>query len=253
MKKSESLMKLLGVLVIGIVIGVIFCNSSIKNQNNSEANDTFILGSSKYYIEAFGNKCPYVNKGINDSDDLYCDQRILKEDQQTGAKRVVVKSVKEQFPALKSRWNNMIFVVAEPRQLAQKIFLVSALLNTNAGINGAYSFDSQSDELKKLKTSCFPQSKDDVKLSPDQTRIACVSGLDGGPYQKIVVHNLLTNENENVVNLPGKETLEGNPQEWGGHAEVVWINNNKIVYAVFDHGSKKSEKPLIEYRTEVVK
>lgn len=261
MKKKNDGLRLLGVLALGIIIGVIVDKFAIKDSvlepvsgDIHSTDNRFLLGSDKYWIETFGKNCP--DAGYKGNDEPSCDQRIVKEGAKTGSREIVIPSIKTKIPALNNRWNHLVWVFAEPFVISEpsQVILASGLSGTDANISGLYVFSKESGELSTIdRGSCLSTAGRPDELSPDQMRIACVSGKDGGLYQKISILTLLTGKITDVVTLSGRESLNGKPEEFGGKIEVQWINNETILYGVFDHGFSGSEKPLIGYRTKTIK
>lgn len=252
MKSLRGVIVLISVLLIGICVGFLLRGQMLKSQNFAQQEARgylFSYNGEQYLYEIYGEKCPEAEYKKSDYENFSCDQRIVKEKPLTKGKETIVASVKSELPELQDRWNHFLTLFAYLPQ-SDKIILKSIYSDTDAPISGLYSFDVKTYEIKKIEAEgCFDRS---FVLSPDKTQLACIEGKTYGPYQKIRILNLLTEKSKDAVTLSGRETLDGNPTEFGGRIEVRWINNSTIVYGVFNQGGSSPQRPLIGYRTKQI-
>ena len=214
------------------------------NQNNSQDFST------KYY--EYKLQTQYGEKW---------DLKLIRRDRQTGEETVVIASIKEVIPDLKAEFNLLLSDFAHPKD-SRMIIFKSVLSSTDNPKGVLYSFNTENNKFTKMNVNdvyngffgCFA-------LSPDQTKFVWTHKVnkDGNPSTEVMhLFDLINDEYKAVVNLSENETFDAAYDTMGSYCEMVWVNEEKIKYAVFDQSKKikgydsSSEAArksiLIEYR-----
>lgn len=180
------------------------------------------------------------------------DQQLVKVDPKTGEKKVLVPSIKNAFPELKTDFNKTLSKLSFPAQ-SDKLFFQEIFSETDAGPVGLVAYDIPSNKFTRLKVSQFWKYEFEPKISPDgRNLVATYDFSSDGRLRKLYVLNLETDTATLLVTLKGSETLNSCAEDCLGISDdLSWIDNQTIQYSVYDVTKKVSatgEYQLVEKR-----
>ncbi len=183
------------------------------------------------------------------------DGQITRTDSKTGNKIILVASIKNAFPELKSQANVTLSKLSFPAN-ADKLFFEEILSDTDSGPIALVSYDLKQQKFTKLQVSQYWQFDYTPQVSSDGQRLLAAydTAKDGG-LRKLYSLNLETDTASLLVTLSQNETLDSCDGDCMGiSTDFSWIDSNTAQYAVY-HFTKQAgdangglSHPLIEKR-----
>ncbi len=166
------------------------------------------------------------------------DQSLIKRNKKTKIETVVISSVKNAVPMLKERQNLLLSEFSHPEN-SQVLIFKSILSETDNPFGFLYSFDTTSQIFTEMKINkIYDGFFGGEILSPDQQKLVWVpDGIDG-LAQTMYLIDLVTDSHKVVVKLSGSETFNGGRGAMSSEFPVIWINNSKVQYTIFDQAKK---------------
>lgn len=215
----------------------------------SSDNTTISLGQN-YFLVRLGN-----DFGTHE----YHDFKIVYRHPDTGAETVLLPSVKNALPELKSQFNKTLFKLSFPDG-SNKIYFTSGLANTDAPPGLIYAFDLNTRSFSKLQIGSYFMLWAS-SLSPNGWFIATVDlSQNDLKRQKLILLDLKRDEKRTLITLTGNETLNhcAECSFLGIELKISWLDSNTIRYEVYDSSTITNDTggnivhPLIEARTLVI-
>lgn len=191
------------------------------------------------------------------------DFKIIYKNPNSGEETVLLRSVKDALPQLKSQFNRTIVMLSFPKN-SSKIYFFESLEATDAPPGPIYAFDIQSRTFRSILDQGEIITLAGPSLSPDGWYLARIGKANSeGKLQEIRIYDLDKEKSQTAVRLSGNETLNlcGPLSDclFVGGQRIEWVNNNTIRYSVYDNSRIVSDEnigqthPLIEVRTATVR
>jgi len=187
------------------------------------------------------------------------DKRLVRKNQETGEREVLIANIKEAIPELKEKFNYSAQIFALP---IGKVILKTVFEHTDDSAGDLYSFDPTTGALYSMKINeVYDGFYGGFAMAPDQRRFVWVPNENHtGNQQKMFLIDLLGDSYKIVLTLKDVETLNAGYFALSSSFNISWTDQDTVLYAVYDSTKKQREdldqagnlldrqSALIEYR-----
>lgn len=239
-------MCLIVILILVGVVGWLLMGDSapVSDSTESLSQDTPLVSDFEY--EYYQVDVYYPHNGDQS-------KKIIRVNQETGEEDVIIPDLTNKLPILKENPNFAFREFAQPADSSLVIFYL-VVSGSDSPTKQFYALDLVSKEFTRMNINeTIADVVEALFLSPDQTKLVWIpnhadmaDGYQDRLDQEMHIIDLVNDSHRVAVSLEGNETFTmGLLNELFGHyygADINWVNNETIKYAVFDHDKVKENR-----------
>lgn len=184
------------------------------------------------------------------------DTRIFKIDIETGKREVFINSTRENIDMAFSSHNfpGLNYNEKTIFKIDNKLYFRPYNPGMAPGPNSIWNLNLNNKVFSKMHINEILEGFTSEIWSPDKKMIIAAPPSETGDVKSIYLLNLINDEYKLLITLKNNETFSPNKDDIGigkKAPDIKWVDNNKIIYAVYDQ-NKKSFEGYDQYKEEFI-